>query len=273
MDQADWAAVELAAGELRLWLMEGGESVTASCGDDPGQTLRALLLPMLEGGQVMDVVACGWPGVEPVRVPCPPPPPAVPMDLDPRIRLHALPGLVQDRPLDLLARAVPLIGGHLAVVPDFDGVLCLPGQPSAWVQISAGEIVSFRSFLTAEILSALDAAPRAAFDKAAFTEGVAQAMSRPASLAADLSSARAGLALGRTDRAAAGSRMAGLMIGVELAAARPWWLGQNVVIIGDCPLTELYVEALAAQGVIAAKADPEQTRLAGMRAARPRLSL
>ncbi|GGF71882.1 2-keto-3-deoxy-galactonokinase [Paracoccus acridae] len=270
MDQADWAAAELAGGELRLWLMEGGECITASCGDDPGQTLRSLLLPMLAQGQIMDVLACGWPEVEPVSVPCPPPPPAAPMALDPLIRLHAVPGLVQDRPLDLLARAVPLIGGHLAAMPDFDGVLCLAGCPSAWVQISAGEVVSFRSFLTAEILLALDAAPRDPFDKAAFTEAVAQAMSRPASLAAELSSVRAGLALGRIEDAAAWSRMAGLMIGAELAAARPWWLGQNVVVIGDSPLADRYADALAAQGVIAARADPVKTWLEGMQAARRR---
>ncbi|WEF25780.1 2-dehydro-3-deoxygalactonokinase [Paracoccus sp. S3-43] len=261
----DWVAVERAEGELRLW--HDGRTRAAPCTEDPGAALRGLLLPMPAPGRVLTVIASGWPGVDPVRVPCSPGRPAPALDLDPRIRLHPLPGLAQDRPTDLIVGPVPRIAGHLAARPDFDGVLCLPGSPSAWVQISASEVVSFRTFLTAEILSALAAQDDATAD-AGFADAVAQAMSRPAALAAELSSVRADLALNRIGRAAARTRIAGLLIGAELAAARPWWLGQNVVILGQGWLADCYAAALAAQGVVAERADPAQAWLAGMTTAR-----
>lgn len=261
----DWAAVERANGELRLWL--GDRILTAPCQDDPAAALRGLLLPLLAPGQTVAVLASGWPGVDPVRVPCRPGQPAPALALDPRIRLHPLPGLVQDRPVDLIEAQVPCIMGHLTAHPDFDGVLCLPGRPSAWVQVSASEVVSFRTFLTAEMMSPLMAQDEWAGASGDFMDAVAQAMSRPAALAAELSSVRAGLALKRIGHAAAQARIAGLLIGAELAAARPWWLGRNVVIIGQGWLADCYAAALAAQGVTAGRADPAQARLAGFRAA------
>lgn len=261
----DWAAVEWADGELRLW--HDGQTLAAPCTEDPTAALRGLLLPMLAPGRVLTVIASGWPGDDPIRVPCRPVQPAPARDLDPQIRLYPLPGLVQDRPADLIVGPVPRIGGLLAARPDFDGVLCLPGRPSAWVQISASEVVSFRTFLTAEILSALTPRDDATAD-AGFVDAVAQAMSRPAALAAELSSVRADLALRRISPATAKARIAGLLIGAELAAARPWWLGQNLVVMGDGWLADCYAAALAAQGVVAGRADPAQAWLAGMTAAR-----
>lgn len=260
----DWAAAEWADGQLRVW--QGDRTVTAPCRDDPAAVLRELLLPLLARGQVVSVIASGWPGVEPQRVPCPPPRPGPSVTVDPQIRLHPLPGLVQDRPADLIDNAVPRIMGPLAKDADFDGVLCLPGRPSAWVQISAGEVVSFRSFLTVEILSAL-CDPADGLDSAGFAEAVAQAMSRPAALAAELASVRAERALARIGPAAAQARMAGLLIGAELAAARPWWLGQNVTVIGTGWLADCYAGALTAQGVTAGRPDPAQAWLDGMRSA------
>jgi hypothetical protein len=45
------------------------------------------------------------------------------------------------------------IAGFLAQNPGFDGVLCLPGTHTKWVHISAGEVVSFRSFMTGELFA------------------------------------------------------------------------------------------------------------------------
>jgi 2-dehydro-3-deoxygalactonokinase len=252
--QQDWAAAELAGGELRLRL--GDELLAVPCGDDPAGALCTLLLPRLSLGQAVTVVATGWPGVAPIAVPCPIPRPTT-LRPDPRISLCALPGLMQDRPGDLIQTQVLLVAGHLAEDPDFDGILCLPGRQTAWAQVSAKEIVSFRSFLTAEMLSALSPDPEAAVT-AGFDDAVSQAMSRPAALAAEISSVRAGLALGRLDGPQAADRLAGLLIGAELAAARPWWLGQNVVVMADGWLADRYLRALAAQGVAVAQADPAQ---------------
>lgn len=265
MDRAEWAAVERTPGELRLWLFRGdaeGPANAAPDNGDPAAALRTMLAP----GAAIDVIAAGWPETAPARVPCPPPPPLPALALDGRIILRRLPGLVQDRPADLIGAQATRIGGHLFRHPDFDGVLCLPGQQTVWAHLSAGEIVSFRSFLTGELLSALSTPAEG--ESAGFDEAVRDALSRPAGLAADLSSVRARLAAGTITPPAVHARMAGLLIGAELAAARPWWLGQPVTVIGEGWLSGRYAEALASQGLAPAVADPTDALLDGFRAAR-----
>ena len=44
-------------------------------------------------------------------------------------------------------------------------------------------------------------------------------------------------------------RDSGYLIGLELAGAKPYWLGLDAVVIGDPKLTPLYTRALKAQGV------------------------
>ncbi len=54
------------------------------------------------------------------------------------------------------------------------------------------------------------------------------------------------------------ARLSGHLIGAELAAARPYWLGQEVVVAGARALAGLYGDALSAQGASARviEADP-----------------
>jgi 2-dehydro-3-deoxygalactonokinase len=54
---------------------------------------------------------------------------------------------------------------------------------------------------------------------------------------------------------------------MELAAARPYWLGQNVVLIGDSALSSRYAAALLAQGVQAPCHDVDDMTLRGLRRA------
>ena len=63
------------------------------------------------------------------------------------------------------------------------------------------------------------------------------------------------------------ARLSGLLIGAELAAARPFWLGQQVAVVGANNLSQIYADALAAQGVPATVADGARMALAGLQAA------
>jgi 2-dehydro-3-deoxygalactonokinase len=60
------------------------------------------------------------------------------------------------------------------------------------------------------------------------------------------------------------ARLSGALIGAELAATRPYWLGQDVVVAGTPVLTELYVRALSQQGVRARVIDGTRLALAGL---------
>ena len=60
----------------------------------------------------------------------------------------------------------------------------------------------------------------------------------------------------------------GLLLGAELAATRPYWLGQQIAIIGSPDLSAAYAAALKQQGAFCEIADATQTTLAGLSQAR-----
>jgi 2-dehydro-3-deoxygalactonokinase len=293
---ADWIAVDWGTSRLRAWAMgpEGPRARAASGAGMAGLTregfepaLIALVEPWLAPGRVTPVIACGmvgsrqgWAEAPYVAVPCPPLAPgrlvAAPA-WDARIAVSLVPGLKQLRPADVIRGEETQIAGYLARNPGFDGVLCLPGTHTKWARVSAGEVAGFQSFMTGEVFAlmaeasvlrhSLGADPDA-WDAAAFAEAVAAALARPERLAASLFAIRAEGLLSGPDPGAARARLSGALIGAELAAARAWWLGQDVAIIGAPRLSALYAEALAGQGVAARQAPGEEMTLAGLTAAR-----
>jgi 2-dehydro-3-deoxygalactonokinase len=142
------------------------------------------------------------------------------------------------------------------------------------VHISAGEVVSFRSFMTGEMFDLLATASvlrhtvGEGWDAEAFSQAVSDALSRPETVAARLFSIRAEALLKGLDAGTARARLSGALIGLELAGARPYWLGQNVALIGAPKLSAIYAAALAAQGVPAEVADGAAMTRAGLAAAR-----
>lgn len=139
--------------------------------------------------------------------------------------------LVQDKPLarlpaDVRARVFPLIQQR----PDWDGIVAIAGDGvHHWVHISAGEAISMLGFLTPQMISALGGADMPDLS------AVADTLSHPERLAAHLRSAQL---------AGDAAALSGHLIGAELAAAKMYWLGQQIVVLDDGP----YIEALRAQG-------------------------
>lgn len=148
---------------------------------------------------------------------------------------RAVPALTQDAPPDRVSGWVRIsIAGFLADHPGWDGVICAQRDAlSHWLHVSADEVVSCQSFLTPRLVTALGGAAQA------IPEAVADSMSRPERVAAHL---RVAELRGRAEA------ITGHLIGAELAAARPYWLGQQVALIGATPLMAAYAEALRAQG-------------------------
>ncbi len=291
---ADWIAVDWGTSNLRVWAMRDGAPV-AHAESDKGMgsldqsgfepALLDLIDPWLGAGRTL-VVACGMVGSRSGWVEAPyASVPATPLSdrlarapaNDPRLDVRVISGLSQSDPADVMRGEETQIAGYLAVRPDFDGILCLPGTHSKWVQISAGEVVSFRTFMTGEMFSLLATQSvlrhtiESGWDRAAFLTAVSDAMTRPEALAQRLFALRAEGLLKGLDGAAAGSRLSGLLIGAELAAARPYWLGQEVALIGSEILTNAYVAALSAQGLTPGRVDATDTTLAGLAAARAQI--
>jgi 2-dehydro-3-deoxygalactonokinase len=193
---------------------------------------------------------------------------------DPRILVRIVPGVRQTDPADVMRGEETQIAGYLASDPGFDGILCLPGTHTKWVHVSAGEIVSFRTFMTGELFDLLSTASvlrhsvGEGWNDGAFSDALSDALSRPEAVAARLFSIRAEALLKGLDPAAARSRLSGALIGIELAAARPYWLGQHVALVGAGTLSGIYAAALATQGVAAEISDVAEMTLRGLASAR-----
>lgn len=287
----DWIAVDWGTSNLRAWAM-AGTRVLAEASSDDGMSrlarpdfepaLLRVIAPWLGAG-VMPVVACGMVGSRqgwheaPYRtVPCTPVDPALMVTAptsDPRISVRLAPGLRQMQPADVMRGEETQIAGALALAPGFDGVLCLPGTHSKWVHVSAGEVVSFQTFMTGEMFALLSeqsvlrhGMQGDGWDDAAFDAAVSDSLSRPERIAARLFALRAeGLVHGLAP-ASARARLSGLLIGTELAAARPYWLGQPVLLVGAERLSAAYGRALALQGVQARGLNATDCTLAGLSA-------
>ena len=287
--QIDWIAVDWGTSNLRAWAMgAAGPIHAAESSDGMGKLSRdefePALLRLIEpwlGAAEMPVVACGMVGARQGwleatyrAVPCTP---VAPGDLvlvptnDKRLRVAIVPGLQQPDPADVMRGEETQIAGALALMPNFDGVLCLPGTHSKWAHVSAGEVVSFQTFMTGEIYALLSQQSvlrhgmvGEGFDPVAFDRGVSDAFSRPEKIAARLFTLRAeGLLAGLTADAAR-ARLSGLLIGSELAAAKPYWLGQRVVLVGAERLSATYARALAAQAVTTDVLDATACTLSGL---------
>lgn len=290
---ADWIAVDWGTSNLRAWAM-GAEGVLAFVESDAGMGKLArdqfepALLRLVEqwlSDVVTPIVACGMVGARqgwqeaPYRaVPCAPVASGdlVPVQTqDPRLQVMIAPGLSQLSPPDVMRGEETQIAGALALMPNFDGVFCLPGTHSKWAHVSAGEVVSFQTFMTGELFALLSGQSvlrhgmaEGGWDEAAFDAGVSEGMARPEKISARLFTLRAEGLLAGLSSASARARLSGLLIGIELAAAKPYWLGQQVSLIGSEALCANYARALAAQGLTATQLDATACTLSGLATAR-----
>jgi 2-dehydro-3-deoxygalactonokinase len=287
-----WIAVDWGTSRLRAWVVESDkvtslESSAGLGGLQPNQfeaALLSLIESHLQSDTVTPVICCGmvgakqgWAEAPYANVPAAPPDATGALQVsgtDPRIAVRILSGMAQSRPADVMRGEETQIAGFVAAHPEWDGVVCLPGTHSKWVHISAGEIVSFRTFMTGEMFALLAEqsvlrhdVDSPDWDAAAFEQAVSDAMSRPERVAGDLFSLRAEALLQGLPPATARARLSGMLIGMELAAARPYWLGQNVALIGDTTLSNRYAAALMAQGVQAPCCDVDEMTLRGLNSA------
>ena len=291
MSELDWIAADWGTSHLRVWGMKGTHAITNAQSDrgmvtlSPPQYEHALLELVhdwLPEGRTTLVVACGMLGsrqgwVEaPYRaVPCMPQGATLVQapSSDPRLKVVVISGLKQTMPADVMRGEETQIAGHLTLNSGWDGVICLPGTHSKWVHISAGEVVSFQTFLTGEMFRMLADHSilrhgLAGWEEGGFAQGVAQGLERPERLLSRLFSLRAEGLLHALAPETARARLSGLLIGAEIAAAKPYWLGQRVAVLGDRMLADLYARALESLSVPVTRHDVTDATLAGLGAAR-----
>jgi len=291
---AEWIAVDWGTSNLRVWMMgsdglpfaqgRSGKGMAGLARDAFEPALLELVEPYLALDRVTPVICSGmvgaregWMEAPYVATPCAPPSgqaAVTPASTDPRLAVHILPGVKQMSPPDVMRGEETQIAGVLSAQPDFDGILCLPGTHTKWVHISAGEIVSFQTCMTGEMFALLSqhsvlrhSVTSDGWDQDSFLAGVASAMDRPQVFAAQLFGMRAaGLLLG-TSADAGRARLSGLLVGLELAGTKPYWLGRHVAILGADAVAAHYQSALAEQGIQAEMLESADLTLAGLTSA------
>ena len=278
-----WIAVDHTPGCLNIWAMDA-HSVSIDTATVPVPTAIASLSTL---AQILPDTTAQWT----LPAPCPAfisgaidsPKCAVPISAHPipqsrgtanGLDIWAIPNTVQAAPADMLQGAEIQISGFLALNPEWDGIICCPGAHTRWVHISAGEIISFRTFLTGALHKALseqtvlsncvknDDAPLDAFET-----DLQNALSRPERLASGLFSLFAAAQMNGHPSGTENAQLYALLIGAELAASKPFWLGQRIAVLTGSPLAELYMQALTVQSAFPEACDQTAAKLAGFTAA------
>ncbi|MEQ8401992.1 MAG: 2-dehydro-3-deoxygalactonokinase [Roseitalea porphyridii] len=288
---ADWIAVDWGTTRMRAWAIGAKGLVLASGGSDAGMnTLKAgefepALLSVIElwlGQSKTNVLACGmvgarqgWQEVPYTAVPTVPAqllPECISDVRDTRLDVHIVPGLRQDNPGDIMRGEETQIAGFLADRPKFEGVLCLPGTHTKWVQINRGRIVSFQTYMTGELFELL--AQRSVLrhstggitlDQDAFTQAAISSFAQPENVACNLFRIRADDILTGTLPAIGRAKLSGVLIGAEVTAASEYWTGRDVVVAAATELGTLYTAALASQDASVSRIAADQLTIAGLR--------
>ena len=150
-----------------------------------------------------------------------------------------------------------------------DGLVCLPGTHSKWVEMRGGRIVRFASFITGELYAALSKSfvARLASEPEApghVADGLAAA-ALAGGLPRALFQARTRVLGGLMPAAGVRPFISGLLIGGEVAGGRALFGALPAVhLVAGEPLLAPYREALAAHGVAAHVVDPEAAFLSGL---------
>lgn len=290
----DWIAVDWGTTHLRAWAMSNDGGILGSAISEEGMAnlsaeafepaLLKIISNWLVEGETTTVVSCGmvgsrqgWVEAPYQEVPCEPLKNASfarATTQESRVAFFVVPGIKQNSPADVMRGEETQIAGLLAQEPEFDGVACLPGTHTKWARISAGEVVHFSTYLTGELFSLLSSksvlrhsVAQTGWDAAAFKDAIDDAITKPSAIAARLFLLRSEALILDLPPETARARLSGYLIGLELGAARQYWLGQRVVIIGEEKISDAYHKALEAQGWAPEKYDAQIMTLAGISSA------
>ena len=286
---ADWGT-----SNLRIWGIDHRGHVINTINNGKGMAslipseFEPYLISLIEswlpkeGNAKCPIIICGMAGAKTgwkeaayLKAPCPPINKKKIIQVetyDQRISVSIVPGIMQTSPPDVMRGEETQIAGYLSKNPDFDGIICLPGTHTKWVHISANEIVSFKTFMTGEIFLSLSersilktSVQSNDFDSTSFLEAFEDTYSNPALLSSKLFGLRAADLLENTSTKFLKSKLSGYLIGCELAGAKSYWLGQNIIMIGNDDLCILYQKALKKLGMNATIENTQNVTLNGLK--------
>jgi 2-dehydro-3-deoxygalactonokinase len=300
--ETEWVAVDWGTSNLRVWGIDVGGRVLFSRASAQGmgklppdaypRVLADILAPdIAPAGKPIDVLICGMAGARHGWREAPYL--DAPADLGalaaaavtasmPGARLCAriLPGVCQrdGGAEDVMRGEETQLLGLTALVPDFGGIVCMPGTHCKWVALSGHRVERFATVMTGELFEVLrthsvlrhacTGSVQGPDHAEGFESGLVVGVDAPQRLPVMLFKVRAGALLsGRTPDWCAGY-LSGLLIGAEIGAQREWIGRGDLAIVGTAPLVALYAQAMARAGTQARIVDGHTASLAGLMAAR-----
>jgi len=273
--KAKWIAADWGTTHMRAWAIDEQGEVLAYSESNEGMkdlqqnefepVLLRLIENWLDNKKITPVMACGmvgarqgWVETPYLKTPC------VPIDKtqltvattkDTRIQVNLVPGVMQHKPADIMRGEETQIAGFIKENPSFNGIVCLPGTHTKWVNVKAGQIENFRTFMTGELFGVISnntlikhSIESDGWDQASFENGVIKGFDNPGLIASDLFSLRSESIVNDLDSNSARSILSGLLLGVELNGAKNYWKNKNVIIIGSELLSKNYQKGLKILG-------------------------
>ena len=292
--KAKWIAADWGTTHMRAWAINEQGKVLAYSESNEGMkdlqqnefepVLLRLIESWLDSEKVTPVMACGmvgarqgWVETPYLKAPC------VPIDKnqltvattkDTRIQVTLVPGVMQHNPADIMRGEETQIAGFIKENPGFDGIVCLPGTHTKWVNVKAGQIEKFKTFMTGELFGVISnetlikhSLSTKGWDQDSFKKGVLQGFKSPGTIASDLFSLRAESIVNELDFDAAKSTLSGLLLGLELNGVQDYWKDRDVTIIGSELLSNNYQQGLNILGGECKPFDLETATLSGLTSA------
>lgn len=295
-----WIAVDWGTSNLRAWGIAPDGAVAFALSSDRGmgrigredypRVLAGLLAPEVASeGPPLDVLICGMAGAR--QGWCEAPYLETPARLDDlaqyavipdmpasRLRPRLLPGVCQRSGGDDVMRGEETqLLGLLSLLPDFSGLVCMPGTHAKWVELHERRIVRFATAMTGELFdvlrthSVLRHSFAGAADENGRAEGVRAGLARgveaPGKMTSSLFGVRAAALLSGRSPGWCEGYLSGLLIGADIGGQRDWIARSQVPLIGGAALAQTYAAGLEFVGARARIVDATEATLAGLRAA------
>jgi 2-dehydro-3-deoxygalactonokinase len=296
VSEAACAAIDWGTTRFRAWLLDASGEAVAERRSDEGMSAlkRDEFASVLEGhltamgaASSLPVVICGMAGSRQGWLEAPyVDTPARFADIFARAvavpgarrEVRIVPGIAQRDPSrpDVMRGEETQLAGIAARAGDGELLVCMPGTHSKWVQLAAGAVTGFTTWMTGELYSVLSAhsilrhavgaAPaRVAADDPVFSTWLDDALAHPADAASRLFRIRASTLLTGMDPAQAAAALSGLLIGSEIGSSRlQFGTARKTVLVGSGQLGALYEEALRRAGYDASPVDADMVVRAGL---------
>ena len=294
-----WVGIDWGTTNLRYWVIskdtgdiietgqkcQGIKVVLEKKFEDIVLEILASNMPKQE---VTDILCCGmigskqgWQEVEYVQSPCSPQlaKNVVKVETkDSRLRVQIIPGIKQSKIPDMMRGEETQILGFLNSYPNFEGIICFTGTHTKWVKIGEGEVIFFETFMTGEIYDILLNHSMIKFSALVGKIGINESknaaleiFNKPYKFSSHIFKLRADDLLNGVSGNQIKSRLSGYIIGLEIAGSKNFWLGSDVVIVGNPPVTEIYNEVLKELGIKSRIFFPNELALSGLKSTYRRL--